>query len=50
MCGDGNHMAKDVHRALVDALTEHGDMGEAEAEELLKDLKARRRYALDIWS
>ena len=50
ICGDGNHMAKDVHTALCSALVEHSEMEEEEVEEYLETLKTRRRYVLDIWS
>lgn len=52
ICGDGNHMAKDVHKAIVEALvTSSADaMAEDEAEEYLQEMKDSDRYVLDIWS
>ena len=50
ICGDGNHMAKDVHAALVSVLSEYGKMTPEEAENVLTEMKTRRRYILDIWS
>ena len=50
ICGDGNHMAKDVYAALREVLMAHGTMSEDEAEQALDDLKLRRRYIMDIWS
>jgi sulfite reductase alpha subunit-like flavoprotein len=50
VCGDGNHMAKGVSGAVLEALVQHGDMSEEEAAMLLQDLKCRRRYLQDIWS
>ncbi len=49
VCGDGKKtMAKDVHSALVSALTNRlGGCNQAEI--LLKTLKQRRRYVLDAW-
>ena len=56
ICGDGNSMAKDVHRTIVELLVSNGhrfgeviDNDEA-AEEIIEDLKFRRRFVLDIWS
>ena len=54
ICGDGNSMAKDVHRALVNALQKWGVENLAQqdfdAEEYLSQMKLRNRYLLDIWS
>lgn len=50
VCGDGNHMAKDVHLALRESLVQHSDLSEVDVDSFLQDLKARRRYVLDIWS
>lgn len=53
VCGDGNAMAQGVHNALVKVLVDHaGDAvgGEEGAETVLKDMKARNRYVLDVWS
>lgn len=50
VCGDGNQMAKDVHAALLEAVTEHTELNEKESADFLADLKVRRRYVLDVWS
>lgn len=53
VCGDGNAMAHGVHQALVKVLVEHGGGvvgGEEGAEAMLKAMKARNRYVLDVWS
>lgn len=50
ICGDGNQMAKDVHAALLEVVTQHTDLDEKESVEFLADLKVRRRYVLDVWS
>ncbi len=50
VCGNGKNttMTKDMHSALVDALSKHLG-GHDAAETLLKSLKRRRRYVLDAW-
>mmetsp|Transcript_10156 Transcript_10156/g.16963 ORF Transcript_10156/g.16963 Transcript_10156/m.16963 type:complete len:804 (-) Transcript_10156:294-2705(-) len=50
ICGDGNHMAKDVNLAIKQALCEHGNMTEDGADSFLQEMRQRRRYVLDIWS
>lgn len=63
VCGDGNAMAQGVHKALVEALVEHGGAGagagggggtEGEklerAEAVLRAMKEKKRYVLDVWS
>lgn len=51
ICGDGNQMAKDVTRALVRVLHEHGDMiSEENAQEILDEMRSRRRLLMDVWS
>ncbi len=50
VCGNGkkNSMTKDVHSALVGALSKYLG-GNNAAETLLESLKQRRRYVLDAW-
>lgn len=50
ICGDGNAMARDVTKAIKQALVEHGPLSEAQAEDVISDMKQRRRFVLDIWS
>jgi methionine synthase reductase len=50
ICGDGNIMAKDVGQAIKDILMKHEHMTASQADELIVDMKQRRRYVLDIWS
>lgn len=50
VCGDGAHMAKDVHAALCRVLVKHGGIPEAEVEKYMMELLQRKRYIRDIWS
>jgi len=50
VCGDGNHMAKDVNTSFLQILQEHAGMSEACAIEKIANLKLKRRYVQDIWS
>ena len=51
VCGDGAHMAKDVHAALVDAIANHVDgMDAKQANDMLTAMTKEGRYVRDIWS
>ena len=50
ICGDGNRMAKDVQRVLVEILRAHGDMTGQCAEAFLNEMRSRRRLLMDVWS
>src|SRR6478672_5416770 len=49
VCGDATRMAKDVERALVDTIAEHGTRTPAEAVSFLAELKRLGRYQLDVY-
>ncbi|MBS9438667.1 NADPH-dependent assimilatory sulfite reductase flavoprotein subunit [Photorhabdus noenieputensis] len=49
VCGDANRMAKDVEHALLDIITEHGDMDSEQADEFLSELRLERRYQRDVY-
>ncbi|CAM9291230.1 unnamed protein product [Choristocarpus tenellus] len=50
VCGDGNAMAQGVHQSLVEILSNHRSLSPEESELILKDMKERKRYVLDVWS
>lgn len=52
VCGDGNAMAKDVQKALVEILSESydGDDKLAQAEAQLNAMKTSNKFVMDIWS
>ena len=49
VCGDAQRMAKDVERALVDIVAEHGRKSTDEAVAFVADLKKKSRYQQDVY-
>ncbi len=49
VCGDAEHMAPDVHAALVDIAVEHGGLEREGAEAWLRALADDRRYLRDVY-
>jgi len=49
ICGDAVRMAKDVERALVEVIAEHGGRTPAEAVSFLGELKKLGRYQTDVY-
>jgi sulfite reductase (NADPH) flavoprotein alpha-component len=49
VCGDANHMAKDVQDALVQIVIEHGAKSEEQAEQYVSDLRRAKRYQKDVY-
>ena len=49
ICGDMQHMAKDVHSALVNIIVTHGKKSSQEAEDYLKELRINKRYQKDVY-
>jgi sulfite reductase (NADPH) flavoprotein alpha-component len=49
VCGDAKRMAKDVERAMVDIVAEHGARSTDDAIAFLADLKKQGRYQQDVY-
>jgi sulfite reductase (NADPH) flavoprotein alpha-component len=49
VCGDKEHMAKDVNEALITVIEKEGAMSRDAAEAYLKDLQKRGRYQRDVY-
>jgi len=49
VCGDAKHMAKDVHRTLLDIAVKQGGMSGSQAEGWLKEVSDSNRYLKDVW-
>ncbi len=49
VCGDANHMAKDVEQALLQVVAKHGAMDIDSADEFLSELRVERRYQRDVY-
>ena len=49
VCGDAEHMAPDVHAALVDVAEAHGGLDRDGAEAWLRALADERRYLRDVY-
>ncbi len=49
ICGDALRMAKDVERALIDVIAEHGKRSPEDAARYVADLKKNDRYQVDVY-
>jgi sulfite reductase (NADPH) flavoprotein alpha-component len=49
ICGDAKRMAKDVERALIDIIAEHGKMSQEDAAVHVAALKKAGRYQADVY-
>lgn len=49
VCGDAEHMARDVHTALIDVIAQHGDLSQEAAAEYVKTLQREKRYQRDVY-
>jgi sulfite reductase (NADPH) flavoprotein alpha-component len=49
VCGDAKRMAKDVERALVDIVAQHGARGADQAIAFVAELKKQGRYQQDVY-
>lgn len=49
VCGDAEHMAPDVHEALVEVVATHGGLERDAAESYLRRLADDRRYLRDVY-
>jgi sulfite reductase (NADPH) flavoprotein alpha-component len=49
VCGDANRMAKDVHTALIEILSEQGNKSLDDAEQELNELRKAKRYQRDVY-
>ena len=50
VCGDGMHMAKDVHKCLQEIVSKKKGIGMEEANTFLRSLQDQGKYVKDIWS
>ncbi|UXI01053.1 assimilatory sulfite reductase (NADPH) flavoprotein subunit [Photobacterium sp. TY1-4] len=49
VCGDANHMAKDVHEALLTVAEQQGNYSREQAEQYLNELRKNKRYQKDVY-
>jgi len=49
VCGDANRMAKDVHSALIEIISEQGNKNLEDAEQELNELRKAKRYQRDVY-
>ncbi|KZF23139.1 hypothetical protein L228DRAFT_105058 [Xylona heveae TC161] len=50
VCGDAAHMAREVNSTLAEIIAKQRNINEAQAEDIVKTMRARNRYQEDVWS
>ena len=50
ICGDGNQMTKDVEVTIKKCLIEFRKFKKDECDLIIKDMKNRKKYLIDVWS
>ena len=50
ICGDAAHMAREVHTALGQIISEQRGISEQKAEEIVKMMRSSNMYQEDVWS
>lgn len=50
VCGDARTMAGDVHKTVLKAIMEKGQLNEQQATAFLKKMETQKRYSADVWS
>jgi len=49
VCGDAERMAKDVHDALIEIVSEQGKLSQEDAVAFVDTLKKDKRYQRDVY-
>tara|TARA_B110000003_G_scaffold276084_1_gene320817 strand:- start:2714 stop:4483 length:1770 start_codon:yes stop_codon:yes gene_type:complete len=49
VCGDAQHMAKDVETSLLNIIKNHGAYSDTQAQDYLNKLKSSKRYVRDVY-
>ena len=49
ICGDATRMAKDVEQALLNVISEYGQLTQDQAQEFLTELRKAKRYQKDVY-
>jgi sulfite reductase alpha subunit-like flavoprotein len=50
ICGDGNHMAREVQNTIAEILGDRVEGGIEKGRAIIEEMKANGRFLLDIWS
>jgi sulfite reductase alpha subunit-like flavoprotein len=50
ICGDGNQMTKDVEATIKKCLIEFRKFNKDDCDLIIKDMKNRKKYLIDVWS
>ena len=50
VCGDASNMAREVSTVLISIIAQERGIGEKEAEEVVRGMRASGSYQEDVWS
>lgn len=49
VCGDKQHMARDVHQTLIHVIEKEGNMTSEQAEAYIAEMQKQKRYQRDVY-